>query len=171
MIKINTLITLENISDCYYVNNDLEIYNIKTKHIKKQTLGLRGYYYVTLNDKNNKQIKVPIHKIIALAFINNKPYEVINHIDGNKLNNSINNLEFVTQKDNIKHSWDIGTTIRKEQLFEIEINSKKYIGTIKELSMQTKIPKGTLYDLYYKRKSSNYHNINYIIKVNRLSKN
>ena len=56
MIKINTLYSLENISDIYYITDNLDIININTNHIKAQTLGKRGYYYVTLSDKNGKQI-------------------------------------------------------------------------------------------------------------------
>ncbi len=171
MIQINKLKTLENISDCYYITDNLDIININTNHIKKQTLGKRGYYYITLSNKNGKQTNVPIHKINALSYIKNDYYEVINHIDGNKLNNNINNLEFITQKENVIHSWNIGMTTRDEEIFEIDKDNQIHKGTIKELAKLLNIPKATLYDLYYKQKSSDYHNVNYIIKVNRLSKN
>lgn len=160
MIKINTLYSLSNISDCYYINDNLQIINNNTGYVKKQTIGKRGYYYVTLNNKQNKQIKVAVHKIIALAFISNEKFEVINHINGNKLDNSINNLEFCTQKYNVDHALKNGLTVRYEILFQITyLDNKILIGTIKELVQKTGIPKGTLYDLYYKNRGSKMHNI------------
>ena len=59
-----------------------------------------GYIFVTIHGKQE-----PLHRIVAKCFIpnpDNKPE--INHIDGNKRNNKIDNLEWVTIKENIKHS-------------------------------------------------------------------
>lgn len=161
MIRINTLYSLSEISDCYYINLKGEVINAKTNYIKIQTLGKRGYYYVSLNKKNtNKPVKVPIHKIIALAFINNGPYECINHIDGNKKNNSINNLEFCSQRYNVQHAWNNKLIIRTEKLFNVLKTDNSIIsGTMKELSKILNIPKGTLYDLFYKQKGSSKYNI------------
>ncbi len=61
-----------------------------------------GYTIVTINNKPCK-----VHRLVALAFIpnpNNKPQ--INHIDGQKGNNNIENLEWVTASENLKHSYD-----------------------------------------------------------------
>jgi len=67
-----------------------------------------GYMYSTLT--NNKVSKnVLIHRVLAKAFIphtNDKKY--VNHKDGNKKNNELSNLEWVTQSDNIKHSYANG---------------------------------------------------------------
>ena len=67
-----------------------------------------GYLRVALC-KNNKQQDYSIHRLVATAFIENlenKP--CINHKDGNKLNNSFDNMEWVTLKENIKHAWRTG---------------------------------------------------------------
>jgi hypothetical protein len=66
-----------------------------------------GYIMLTLRDKDEKSNKVYLHRILAEAFIpnpENKPQ--INHKDGNKLNNSIDNLEWMTSSENIKHAHD-----------------------------------------------------------------
>lgn len=167
MIKINTLYNLENVADCYYINDQLQIININTGKEKSQTLGARGYKYVTLNTKpDNKQLKVYVHKIIALAFIENNAYTAINHKDGNKLNNTIENLEFCTVQENTIHAWKHGLITRDEDIFKIIWSEHDYIiGTIKELVESTGIPKGTLYDNYYKQTSSRKWKFKQIIKV------
>lgn len=62
-----------------------------------------GYIFVTLHGK-----QIPLHRIVAKLFHGQDYKEdlVVNHVDGNKLNNFADNLEWVTQSDNIKHSYD-----------------------------------------------------------------
>lgn len=69
---------------------------------------VKGYLFIQLS-KNNKQKSVSIHRLVAEAFIMNplnKP--TVNHKDGNKTNNCIDNLEWMTHKENIQHAWDTG---------------------------------------------------------------
>ena len=64
---------------------------------------VKGYWYVCLNNKGLKQYRV--HKLVAEAFIPNSnklPY--VNHIDGDKLNNLVTNLEWCTPKENAIHA-------------------------------------------------------------------
>ena len=61
-----------------------------------------SYRFVTIKGK-----QIPIHRIVAENFIENKydkPF--VNHKDGNKMNNSVDNLEWVTQQENIQHSYE-----------------------------------------------------------------
>ena len=67
-----------------------------------------GYALVVLM-KNNKRHNKLVHRLVAKAFINNpENYAVVNHIDGNKHNNSLENLEWCTSKENIHHAMRIG---------------------------------------------------------------
>lgn len=69
-----------------------------------------------------------IHRLVATAFIpnpENKPQ--INHIDGNKLNNNVSNLEWATSKENNKHSYDTG--LNKIRTGNDGANSKMIINT------------------------------------------
>jgi hypothetical protein len=68
----------------------------------------KRYAGVTLSNQKIK-IYLNIHRLVAMAFIpnpNNLPQ--VNHKDGNKLNNIVNNLEWVTPSQNVKHSYDNG---------------------------------------------------------------
>ena len=59
-----------------------------------------GYKFVRIGEKSH-----PLHRIVASAFISNpenKPE--VNHIDGNKCNNAVSNLEWVTRDENVKHA-------------------------------------------------------------------
>lgn len=72
------------------------------------TFDTDGYLRVCLT-KDKKQHKVLLHRLIAEAFIPNPDNkEYINHIDGNKRNNSVSNLEWVTPKENVNHAIKYG---------------------------------------------------------------
>lgn len=165
MIKINKLYSLEDILDYYYIDDDLNIINAKKGHIKAQCIGKRGYLQVSLRDKNGKQRSVSVHKIIALAFIRNAEYEVINHKDGNKLNNAVDNLEFCTQRYNTIHAYENGLINHTPpKIFRITFLVKPFfetylIGTMKDLANKTNIPLTTLYWLFYSKSYSVRYNI------------
>ena len=81
----------------------------------KPTVNALGYYTVTLT-KDGRGKPVLLHRIIAKAFIPNPlGYNEINHIDENKLNNSIGNLEWCTHLHNVRH----GTAIERASLRKI----------------------------------------------------
>jgi hypothetical protein len=78
---------------------------IKEKILSPITAGKR-YKMVGLS-KNSKTKFVNIHRLLAQTFINNPNNKLqVNHIDGNKMNNDLLNLEWVTPKENIRHAWD-----------------------------------------------------------------
>jgi len=75
---------------------------------RKPVLARPGYFSVVLY-KNNIPQSARIHVLVAQAFIpnpENKAY--VNHIDGNKLNNRADNLEWVTPSENLRHAYDTG---------------------------------------------------------------
>ena len=78
-------------------------YKIVTPYKTKE-----GYYRLSLS-KNGIVTKHFVHRLVAIAFIenaNNVP--VVNHIDGNKTNNSVENLEWCTQAENNRHAYNTG---------------------------------------------------------------
>ena len=74
----------------------------------KQKIQNSGYLYVTLCI-NNKAKNMLVHRLVALTFIPNpEKYEFVNHKDGNKKNNHVDNLEWCTNAYNIRHAYKNG---------------------------------------------------------------
>lgn len=87
---------------------------IEKEHIINQFNDGNGYKQFSLF-KNKKKISYKTHRILAQTFLPNpNNYPCVNHIDGNKQNNKISNLEWCTYKYNTKHAWDIGLCSTKK---------------------------------------------------------
>jgi hypothetical protein len=104
----------------YEVSNEGNIRNKNTGKILKKYIR-NGYYSLSLC-KNNKSKTVNIHRIVAEHFLDYQENKHVNHKDLNKLNNNINNLEYVSPKENAQHAIKNGAT---------KINPRK-IGQYKE---------------------------------------
>ena len=121
----------------YQVSNYGEVKSFKynQERILKPTINGSGYYHVILSKKGNRKT-CRVHQLVAIAFLDHKPngHElVINHIDRNKLNNYLNNLELVSQRYNTScYKEDIGIywdKHAKKWVAKIRINDKKiYLG-------------------------------------------
>ena len=99
-------------------------YKSKTKALNKDN---KGYLRVTIcKDGTPKTFKV--HRLVASNFIGNIEGFDINHIDGNKQNNLVSNLEICTTKQNCIHSLIIGTKggvkLNENQVLEIRSSIK-----------------------------------------------
>lgn len=95
-------------------NGDIYIHQIKD-HILKGEIGKDGYKKVLLGNGINYKKHFFIHRLIAEAFISKvEGKNIINHIDGNKANNKINNLEWCTYSENNKHAYDTGLNPKGE---------------------------------------------------------
>jgi len=107
---------------CYSVSNLGRVKSLKRKvnslhgintrtvneRIIAQRTTMHGYMSVALR-KYGKDKTLTVHRLIAIAFLNNpddKPE--VNHLDGNKKNNKLYNLEWVTKSENIKHAFRTG---------------------------------------------------------------
>ena len=80
------------------------IRNAKTKHIYALHTGANGYLQIcTSICGSNKNIR--IHRCVAETFLNNPDnFEIVNHIDGNKQNNRLDNLEWCSRQYNYEHA-------------------------------------------------------------------
>lgn len=111
-IKKYNLKQIEDFED-YYIRDNGEVYSYKNgwktrKGWKKLTpyISRNGYENVTLV-KQNKKKKAMVHRLVAKYFVDGyKEGLVVNHIDGNTLNNKADNLEWTTQQDNIIKGYE-----------------------------------------------------------------
>lgn len=82
------------------------IYTIREKILTPRVNTKRhGYCEISLH-KNGKEKRFKIHRLVAIAFIPNPQHlPEVHHKDGNKKNNNVSNLEWVTSKQNKEHAW------------------------------------------------------------------
>lgn len=92
----------------YQISNHREVKSINYNNTKKwkilkKALNGHGYFHVSLC-KNNTKKTIRIHQLVAVAFMNHNPTGthdlVVNHIDFNRQNNNLLNLEIITQREN-----------------------------------------------------------------------
>lgn len=80
--------------------------NSGSTKVLKPADGGDGYLKTMLQNDNGKYKSWGIHKFIAFTYLGERPDGLeINHIDGNKLNNSPSNLEYCTKSENLKHAY------------------------------------------------------------------
>lgn len=96
----------------YEVSNEGQVRNIKTGKLLKASVNNDGYEYVGLRI-DGKQQAFKVHRLVAMAFIPTDNYELeVNHKDEVRHNNKVENLEWVTHKENCNH----GTRTLKSSL-------------------------------------------------------
>lgn len=79
---------------------------IRYKKLMKTALDKGGYLKICLTDSKHKKHTIKIHRLVAENFLDNiECKDQINHIDGNKLNNKVDNLEWCTQSENMQHAF------------------------------------------------------------------
>lgn len=135
--------------------------NGRTLAVKEKILGVfpdgRGYSIVFLS-KNGETKHFFMHRLVAEKFIpntENKPQ--VNHIDGNKTNNCVENLEWVTGSENMYHSYKIGLHKRlsppkgkdspyAKAIIQLDRDGKEInrFSSIKDAERETKISNGSI---------------------------
>lgn len=121
----------------------------KSKRIMKPGMSINGYPQLLLH-KNGKRRMFKIHRLVALAFIKNLlNLPQINHKDGNKKNNNVENLEWCNAYQNTHHAYQLGlintigeknpnTKIKESDVAFIRkyLNSHKKHGEVTKLAKQ-----------------------------------
>ena len=133
--------SLDGIFDCgeyYKVSNLGNVVSIdreiRNRLIKGQDIKLSNdrYGYAKVKFKNQGKFKNhSVHVLVATVFIDNpenKPQ--VNHIDGNKLNNNVDNLEWVTGSENQRHAFDTGLNFKGEKHHNSKLTDKERLEII-----------------------------------------
>ena len=132
---IEIWVPIKEYSDEYLVSNLGKIKSVKYNKILKPFK--RGEYLAVRLYKKGKHKDMMVHRIVANEFLTkiNKKCEV-NHLDGNKSNNCVDNLEWCTHSNNIKHAYRTGLmkttqkqrdTARKNQKQAVKATSKHIV--------------------------------------------
>lgn len=114
------------------------------------------------------------HRIIARTFIGrpsrhlDKDFSVlsVNHVDGNRLNNTLDNLEWITNKENTKHASALGLMPNNKSVIALNIFSKKelFFISVKECAEEFGIHRATLYKHLNSGNSGKLHKNGFIFK-------
>lgn len=123
---------------------------------KRKHLSGRGYLYSKLSI-GGVQKSLFIHKLVAEAFLENtenKPH--VNHIDGNKINNKVENLEWCTHAENMRHAMRTGLNDGHSKFKEGNTNSNSKVTSeqvieIRRLKTETKLSNyviGNMFNIY-----------------------
>ena len=101
-------IIIDDIETQYQINENGEIYNTRTNNFLKGYIENTGYVSVNLNINGIKK-NYSLHRLMADTFLDNpNNLPIVNHIDGDKTNNKLENLEWVNQSQNRYHAIQTG---------------------------------------------------------------
>lgn len=116
----------------YYVQDDGKIFSERTNKILSVQLDKDGYEKVQMMSTDGKRHRYSVHRLVLENFnpIENMNKFQVNHIDGNKRNNNLSNLEWVTCSENLIHAHKIGL---KNQSGEHNNASKLTEEQVKEI--------------------------------------
>lgn len=147
MSEVETFVKIEGFEN-YEVSNLGKVRNMKTGKILKPQPDKDGYLRLGLYE-NNKKKKLFLHRIIATTFIDNpegKP--CVNHIDENKLNNDLSNLEWCTVRENIIHGTRTKRVAEKlsQKVIQLDLNDNilNVFKSMRQAERETGIPNGSI---------------------------
>ena len=119
-----------NYPNYWYVTECGVLLSKRTSIVMRQTKSKTGYWTVAskLGGRNGKDVCVKVHREVAFVFVDNPfGYEMVNHVDGDKLNNNRSNLEWCDAKHNVIHARDnglLGLSLNGNGVLSLEIVNK-----------------------------------------------
>lgn len=133
----------------YEISNYGQVRNKITGKVLKLLL-LSGYMVITLKMNNRKTIS-KIHRLVATQFlVRTNETHIVNHKDGNKLNNHVENLEWVSPSENVKHAYRIGLNKgKKNKVYQYTLDNvfiREYNSPI-DIERELKIPRTRILDV------------------------
>lgn len=153
-IPLNRLYGLHDVRPYYFLTKNNLVFNKESNAYCAVNLMQSGYAYVTValgELGSNIWKSITLHKIIALARINNGPYECIEHLNDNPLDLRVENLKFSNQMRNTRSAFKNGHRDTPSALFRVELfDGRVFAGTLKYIQESTGISRITLYDRFYK---------------------
>jgi len=153
MEKIN----LEILKDYYFIDKDGNIFSTKTNKQMKSYSDSKGYLQIELRCKDDTSKSFLIHRLVMKTFnpIENDKNFDINHKNGNKKDNSLDNLEWCTTQYNITHSYINGFQKRKltdQDVIDIYLALKTENIPVKDISKKYGVSEGMIKHIKAKSK-------------------
>ncbi|EQB35036.1 hypothetical protein M948_18200 [Virgibacillus sp. CM-4] len=133
----------------YEISNHGRVRNRNTRKVIRVDVTDHSYARVKLNNSRHK-----VHRLVGLYFISNPDNKKeINHKDGNKINNHVDNLEWVNGEENIKHAINEGLIITTDNniVSDIYLSFKKGIDK-KEIIKRHKVSRQMVDNIISKRR-------------------
>lgn len=168
--KSNKIIKIDGKETNYIITDTGDVFSLNYKntgktHKIKSRLDKDGYVIVTIY-LNGKRYDRKVHILVATHFIKNSnpsKRKQVNHIDGSKTNNKVDNLEWVTDKENKQHAWKHGLIKSKSgEDSPSSIYSEKQVrkvckllernkDTFKSISSKTNVSTAVVKAIYYRK--------------------
>ncbi len=114
----------------YTLYEDGSLFSDYVARFLKPCVNGRGYMQYGLR-VDATLVNFRVHRLVAENFLENGDFKEVNHIDGNKLNNHVSNLEWCTRTENIQHAYDMG--LRKKPIGELNGRNKTQESLIHEI--------------------------------------
>lgn len=109
MKSVNTWVFVPSTNNLYEVNEHGDVRKVSRGIPLTASITKIGYKIVSIVFSTDNVQKRYVHDLISEVFIGKKPIgKEVNHIDGDKTNNTVSNLEYITRSENINHGLKIG---------------------------------------------------------------
>ena len=147
-----------------------DIWSYRSDKFLSPSKNKRGYLHVTFT-KDGKRYDYRVNRLVAMTFLDNQNnLPQVNHIDGNKLNNNIDNLEWCSNSYNTKQAYDAGLYVSKKEcpIRAIDKITKTVyeFKSIRECSERLKLNRKTITSILKENKTNNYdYDFEYIKSV------
>lgn len=141
----------------YLVSDNGEVYSLRSNKILKPDIDKDGYEIYRIYNEEHKRKTFKGHRLVGLTFIDNpNNLPIVNHIDGNKRNNHLSNLEWCTNEYNIQHAVKTGLMTPYTRGIEIYDIFKKCVvsrfNSYDDLANITGLSKLSLIDIVHREK-------------------
>lgn len=138
---------LEGYQNCddYLIYDDGRVYSEKSGRFLNGCHDSKGYLYLDIRGRKCENVCPKIHRLVAQLFIGEPNGLQVNHKDGNKENNAVSNLEYVTHEENRIHA--INTGLKNEIPYgiimcDLEGNELRYFRTCQDAIQELGIKNG-----------------------------
>jgi hypothetical protein len=133
----------------YLVTPDGKIYSFAKRGYLSQVQDCSGYMTVLLHATNKGGIRFLVHRLVASTYLpNDETREFVNHLDNDRRNNHVNNLQYVTKQENTKHSFETGNCVKFKKSVKmmdlITENVLRIFDSLSEASRQTGIDRSSI---------------------------